>query len=96
VRKDSVDRHLKTNSSGVALARATEALLTKKNYAPGATDPLLKVKVAARYLDMSERSFRRMMALGAISYLKRGHWVRVRLSSLNAFIASGERPARVA
>ena len=57
-------------------------------------DPLYRVKAGARFLDVSERSFRRLLAEEKLTYIKRGRYVRISLSSLNAYVSEGLRPAR--
>jgi excisionase family DNA binding protein len=57
-------------------------------------EPHFTVSVVARHLGVSDRTVRRLLAERKLGYVKRGHWVRVPLSSLNRYIAEGECPAR--
>lgn len=56
-------------------------------------DPLLDAEQAARYLGTGTRLVRRLIAEHRIDYIKLGRYVRLRQSTLDAFIDAGRIPA---
>ncbi len=56
-------------------------------------DPLLDAEQAARYLGTGTRFVRRLIAEHRIDYIKLGKYVRLRQSTLDAFIDAGPIPA---